>query len=338
MMPGVTSIAGADLAGPEQFLQEVALPCQPVVLRGLVSAWPLVQAGLRSPAAFREYLAQFDAGGQTEAFFGAPQIAGKYFYSDDLRGFNFERRRIKFADALDTIVGTLEQPDAPTVYMGSVPTDRYLPGFATQNSLNVLNAQIGSRIWLGHASNVSPHYDTLDNLACVVAGVRRFTLYPPEAIGKLYVGPIDNTMAGQPVSLAASQPADAVKYPLFSEVKDQALTAELQPGDALYLPKLWWHKVESTSRFNGLVNYWWDAFSVGPDAPYTSLLLSLIAIAERPLPERMAWKAFFDHYVFRTEGHPLAHLPANQHGLLGPLKPDNYGKIRARVMHLLRGG
>jgi hypothetical protein len=61
-------------------------------------------------------------------------------------------------------------------------------------------------------------------------------------------------------------------------------------------------------------------------------------MSERPPEERRAWKAFFDHYVFRTRGHPLAHLPPEQHGMLGPLKPHNYGKLRARVMHLLRGG
>jgi hypothetical protein len=63
----------------------------------------------------------------------------------------------------------------------------------------------------------------------------------------------------------------------------------------------------------------------------------MITIAERPLPERQAWKAFFDHYVFRSNGHPLAYLPPEQHGLLGALKPDNYGRIRALVMRLLRG-
>jgi hypothetical protein len=196
---------------------------------------------------------------------------------------------------------------------------------------------VGGRIWLGHASNVSAHYDTADNLACVVAGRRRFTLYPPDLIAGLYVGPIDNTMAGQPVSLAASSPRDDVKYPRFATVRDQAMTAELQPGDALYLPKLWWHQVEATSPFNALVNYWWDAFAAGPDAPYTAMLLAMITIAERPAPEREAWKALFGHYVFRDNGHPLAHLPAEQHGILGPLK-SNYGRIRARIMHMLRGG
>jgi hypothetical protein len=331
------TIAGSDLLDPEQFLREVVQPCRPVVLRGLVTAWPIVTAGRTSPSAVRDHLAPLDCGGEIEAFFGTRAIEGKYFYNDDMKGFNFERRRMKFRDALDTIVSYLDIADSPSVYVGSVPTKDFLPGFAALNPMPLLQAGIGPRVWIGHASNVSAHYDTTDNLACVAAGTRRFTLFAPELIGKLYVGPIDNTMAGQPVSLAASSAADALKYPLFEQVKDHALIVELQPGDALYLPKLWWHKVESIAPFNVLVNYWWDAFRAGPDAPYTSLLLSMIAIAERPAAERQAWKAFFDHYVFRSGGHPLAHLPAEQHGLLGPLK-DNYGKIRARVMHFLRGG
>ena len=95
--------------------------------------------------------------------------------------------------------------------------------------------------------------------------------------------------------------------------------------------------MESTAPFNGLVNYWWDGFASGPDAPNTAMLLAMITIAERPPGERRAWKALFDHYVFREGGHPLAHLPPERHGLLGPLA-DNYGKLRARIMHLLRGG
>jgi hypothetical protein len=333
-----TEIAGSDLQAPEAFLRAVVAACRPVVMRGLISHWPVVQAGLSSPAAFQDYVLQFDNGGQADAFFGQPQIAGKYYYSQDLRGFNFERKRMSFAAALTTIVSTLAERDAPSVYLGSIPTEDYLPGFAARNALPILPPRVGGRIWLGHSSNVSAHYDAFENVACVVAGARRFTLYPPETIGKLYVGPIDNTMAGQPVSMAAAaSPADAGKFPLFEQVRDQALTVELFPGDALFVPKLWWHQVESTAPFNGLVNYWWDAFSYGPDAPYTSMLLSMITIAERPLAERQAWKAFFDHYVFRTSGHPLAHLPPDRHGLLGPLK-ENYGKIRARVMHLLRGG
>jgi hypothetical protein len=331
------SIDASDLTGPEQFRREVVEPCRPVVLRGLVKDWPIVTAGCESPSAVRDHLEPLDVGGEVEAFFGAPAIAGKYFYTEDLKGFNFERRRMKFAAAIESIVSSLGAPGSPSVYVGSVPTQDFLPGFAALNPMPLLNPGIGPRVWVGHAANVSTHYDTVDNLACVAVGTRRFTLFAPQSIDKLYVGPIDNTMAGQPVSLAASSAPDKDRFPLFEEIKEQSLIAELQPGDALYLPKLWWHKVESTAPFNVLVNYWWDAFPQGPDAPYTSLLLSMITIAERPAAEREAWKAFFDHYVFRNHGHPLVHLPAEQRGLLGSLK-ENYGKIRARVMHLLRGG
>ena len=334
----IPEIAGRDIVDAEQFLRTVVTPCRPVVLRGLVSDWPVVQAGERSPAAFRDYVSSFDTRGPMEAFVGAPRIAGKYYYSDDLAGFNFERRRMNLSQALETMVASLGRDDAPSIYLGSVPTDDRLPGFSAQNPMSLLGQTTGQRIWLGHASNVSSHYDTLDNLACVVAGTRRFTLFAPELINALYVGPIEHTMAGQPVSLAASSAPDDTRFPRFAAIRDQALVAELKPGDALYLPKLWWHQVEATAPLNGLINYWWDAFAAGPDSPYTSLLLAMIAISERPSEERAAWKALFDHYVFRENSHPLAHLPPERHGLLGPLKPDNYGRIRARVMHLLRGG
>jgi hypothetical protein len=319
---------------PEAF-DAIMRSCRPMVFRNLVSHWPLVEAHL--PQAICDYLQQFDTGRTLDAFFGPPEIAGKYYYDESLTGFNFERRTLRFADALGAILAKLSAPDGPSVYAGSLPVDDYLPGFARENAMPLAPPSASMRLWLGNASNVAVHYDAMDNIACVVAGRRRFTLYPPEATGKLYVGPIDHTMAGQPVSLAASSPPDPARYPLFEDVRDSALVAELEPGDALYLPKLWWHGIEATAPFNGLVNYWWDGFRAGPDAPYTALLLAMITISERPAAERAAWKAYFDHYVFRPDGHPLRHLPPDKHGILGPLKPDNYGRIRAWVMHLLRG-
>ena len=331
----MTQVAEIGEAGARQ-LQDAMMACRPVVLRGLVRHWPLVAAG-RTPSGLRDYLAPHDASLEMEAFFGEPRIAGRYYYGDDLAGFNFERRAMRLRTALDLMVDGLAQPGSQTIYAGSLPVADYLPGLAAQMPMPLLPKTAQPRIWIGHASNVSCHYDTADNLACVVAGKRRFTLYAPELIDRLYVGPIDHTMAGQPVSLAASAAPSDARYPRFADIRDQALTMELEQGDALYLPKLWWHQVEALSPLNCLVNYWWDAFAAGPDAPYTSMLLAMITIAERPAAERRAWAALFNHYVFREQGHPLAHLPPAQHGVLGPLK-ENYGKLRARIMYLLRGG
>ncbi|WP_252181135.1 cupin-like domain-containing protein [Azospirillum sp. B4] len=309
--------------------------CQPLVLRGLVGHWPA--AATATPAAFRDYLARFGPGVAMETFVGPPEIKGRYYYGADLQGFNFERRTLRLGEALDMMVRGLGDSGSPTLYAGSLTVDQHLPGFTDENAMPLLPPGTQGRVWLGHASTVATHYDAFENLACVAAGRRRFTLYPPAAIADLYVGPIDNTLSGQPVSLAASDP-DNPAYPRFQAIRDQALVADLMPGDALFLPKLWWHQVEATAPFNAMVNYWWDAHATGPDAPFTSLLLAMITLAERPAAERQAWRAFFDHYAFRQQGHPLAHLPEEKHGVLGPLKAGNYGRIRARVMHLLRGG
>ena len=48
--------------------------------------------------------------------------------------------------------------------------------------------------------------------------------------------------------------------------RDRAITVELAAGDALFLPKLWWHQVEATAPVNVMLNYWWDATAIGPDA------------------------------------------------------------------------
>jgi hypothetical protein len=332
-----SEIAGHDIPDTERFRREILERGRPVVIRGLVADWPVVAAARSSPRSLKGYLATFDTGARVEAYFGDPAIRGKYYYAEGLKGFNFERRMMPFLDALEAIVQAHERPDARSVYVGAVPTAECLPGFAAANPLALAASGASARIWLGSPANVSSHHDTYDNLACVIAGTRRFTLYAPELIGKLYPGPIDNTMAGATVSLAASAAeSERSRFPLFEQIRDQALVAEVGAGDALYLPKLWWHQVESTAPFNGLINYWWDGCAAGPDSPYTALLLAMITIAERPSAEREAWKAFFDHFVFRPDGHPLRHLPPEQHGILGPLKPDNYSRIRARILHLLR--
>lgn len=333
----MSAVRAVDVSGldPASFTAEVMAAGQPIILRGAVADWPLTGAA-RSADALIDYLGARDAGLEAEMFVGPPTIAGRYHYGAGSDGFNFTREPTRFGTALERILATVDQADAPSLYVGSLPAERYLPGLAAANALSFVPPTVAPRIWFGHRSSVACHYDTLDNVACVIAGRRRFTLYPPDAIGDLYVGPIDHTMAGQPVSLADdSTPADP-RYPRFAAVAARAQMVELEAGDALYLPKLWWHRVEATAPFNMLVNYWWDGFASGPDQPYTTMLLAMAAIAERPPAERAAWRAWFDHYVFRPDGHPLAHLPEDRHGILGPLRPDNYGRIRALVMRLMR--
>lgn len=323
------------LADPTVFRDAIMAPCRPVLLPGVARHWPLVAEGA---AGAPQRLLRFDAGREAELFVGPPAIGGRYHYADPgLRRFNYARETMPFGAALRRIVATADRSGEPSLYMGSLTAQTYLPGIQAETGLAFLPPGVAPRFWIGHASSVACHYDTMDNIACVVAGRRRFTLYPPEAIASLYVGPIDRTMAGQPVSLAmGSEPGDP-RYPRFDAIRDAAIVVELAPGDGLYLPKLWWHAVEATDPFNILVNFWWDGFAAGPDQPYAAMLLAMIALSERPPAERAAWRAWFDHYVFRSDGHPLAFLDPADRGVLGPLEEGNYGRIRAIVMRMLRG-
>ncbi|PZU08783.1 cupin-like domain-containing protein [Sphingomonas sp.] len=326
------------LADGPLFRSEIAARCKPVLLPGLLRDWPAVREGAASPAALARYLARFATDREAQAFVGEPGIAGRYSYGANLEGFNFERIDMDVMSALERLLAAQNEPLPESFYMGSIPADMFLPGFAEENRIAIVPPSVSPRLWIGSASHIACHYDTYDNVAGVIAGRRRFTLYPPEAIESLYVGPIDHTMAGQPIALAeGSSPGDP-RYPDFEAMRDQAIMFDLAEGDALYIPKLWWHRVDATAPFNMLVNYWWDAFSNGTDAPYTTMLLAMIALAERPEAERQSWRAFFDHYVFRPQGHPLRHLPEAKHGILGALANGNYGRIRAHVMQMLRRG
>lgn len=317
------------------WLEAITQAARPVVLRGLVSHWPVCCQA--TPEALCAYLSGFANQQGAEYFEADAAVAGRYFYGDRLEGFNFTRKPTTVGAALTAILERLHNPALGSAYLGSLPTPAYLPGFAEANRVEAIPRGVHPRIWIGTTSHVACHYDAVDNLACVVAGRRRCTLYPPESIGDLYVGPIDHTLAGQPVSLATREHDHPELYPRFAKAQAKAMVADLGPGDALYLPKLWWHEVEAQAPFNVLVNYWWDAHAIGPDAPMLSMLLAMIAIGERPQAERDAFRAFFEHYVFRGEGHPLAHLPEEQRGILRHIDRTAYGRIRATIMRELRG-
>jgi len=115
------------------------------------------------------------------------------------------------------------------------------------------------RLWLGNEVVTPAHFDESHNLACVVSGRRRFTLLPPEQVGNLYIGPLDFAPTPTPISLVSFRAPDFARFPRFHDALAAAQVAELEPGDALYIPSLWWHHVESIGLLNTMVNYWWSA-------------------------------------------------------------------------------
>jgi hypothetical protein len=151
----------------------------------------------------------------------------------------------------------------------------------------------------------------------VAAGKRRFTLFPPEQIKNLYVGPIDFTPAGQPISLVDLRSSDLKRFSNHPKALGHALSVELGPGDAIFIPTSWWHHVESLSPFNVLINYWWSGNYVSSALPFPMLMHALQVFKTMPIEQQRAWKAMLEHYLFENDYDPAEHIPTESRGILG---------------------
>jgi hypothetical protein len=282
------------------------------------------------------YLKRFDNGGTINALVGPPQIEGRFFYSDDFLGFNFESRDVSISTALDTLVSLADAPQPPAIALQAIHAPDTMPSFVEDNILPLLDREIAPRIWISNRSMIAAHFDNNHNIGCVISGRRRFTVFPPEQVGNLYIGPLLRTPGGTPISTVDLRAPDHEKFPRFAEALESAEEAVLEPGDAVYIPILWWHGVESLEPLNVLVNYWWND-AVSAHKPFLSLVHSMALMSGLNAVERDAWRAFFDYFAFQTEGDPGAHLPPDLRDVFGPLSAEHTDRIMAFIaQHLKR--
>jgi hypothetical protein len=321
----------------ERFRAEIAPLRKPAVLRGLAADWPAVQAGRESPEALCGYLKRFDIGKPAPAFLGPPQIKGRFWYREDMRGFNYEQRMAPLGELLNALLAMQDEAEPPAFYAGSVPILEHFPELARDNASDVPDESAVARIWIGNRATVSTHFDLSENIAVVVGGRRRFTFFPPEQVANLYVGPFDFTFAGPPVSMADPLAPDLERYPRFAEALETAETADLEPGDAVFVPYMWWHHVEALDPVNVLVNYWWDLTGKQwRGSPFKVLMHAIMSIRDLPPREREIWRAWFDHYVFGAGHEAVAHLPPHGRGALGEMTPEMAKIVKAFVMDELK--
>jgi hypothetical protein len=312
---------------------------RPAVLRGLVNAWPVVAVGQRSPAAMVEYLRRFDNGNPVDAIMTPPEVEGRVFYDETMTGFNFVRNRLPITAIAEQVLRYAAFARPPAVAAQSALIRDCLPGFSAENALTVIDGAILPRIWLGNTITTPTHLDEWNNIGCVVSGRRRFTLFPPEQIANLYIGPLDFAPTGAPMSLVSLRDPDFRRFPRFREALAAAVTAELGPGDALFIPPLWWHHVESLEPLNVLVNYWWRGAlgaATATDSAFDSLIHSILNLRSLPPATREAWRAIFDHYVFGPQFDVTEHIPEHRHGILGKVSPADAARLRAYLAERLQ--
>jgi len=125
------------------------------------------------------------------------------------------------------------------------------------------------RLWMSNGGERTPwHYDgnSLEVFNAQIVGRKRFTLVSPET-------PIQ----AQSFSLFGKNP-DAQPETLLTEDHDYT-TFDLEPGDLLYLPRHWFHFVESLDPFNANINWvWTDLRSGSLETPVGKRERDLVAV------------------------------------------------------------
>lgn len=289
---------------------------EPVLLRGLVAHWPAVRAAQASPQALCETLLRLDSGAEVVATKTRAAAQGVMGYNEALTDFALVKARMPLAEFIAHLRAYEGQAGAPAIAAQCARVSEVIPGFVDENPLHALPGVVPN-FWLGNALTVPVHHDHPFNLACVVAGRRRFTVFAPEQVGNLYIGPIEHTPSGAPISVVHPHRPDFDRYPRYREALAAARVAELGPGDAIYLPPLWYHQVEALAPVNLLVNYWWPVPGRdGAPSPAAALVQALQALNGLPPAQREAWGAVFGHYLVQREHDPAGHIPPAWHGVL----------------------
>ncbi|WP_114228914.1 MULTISPECIES: cupin-like domain-containing protein [Sphingomonas] len=330
-LPAVDEEAIGDAAALDARLRGADTP---FVVRGLAADWPLVRAGQRSGGAAREYLLQHRRERAFTFSLGAAGAGERLFY-DDAMAMNFRTLKGSLPEVFGAIDATEGQADGPAIYLASIDMQSYFDGLDEANRIDLGERRPLASIWIGTPTRIAAHNDVPDNLAVCAVGHRRFTLFPPEQFANLYLGPIDHTPAGRTVSMVDLKRPDFAAFPRFREALATAQVAELGPGDALFIPSLWWHHVEALDPFNVLVNYWWRETRPYLGMPQDALHHAMLAIRDLPPAAKAHWRALFDHYVFDNDEGLTAHIPAGARGVLDPLTPETAGSLRANILRSL---
>ena len=309
-------------------LERAVEASKPLILPGLIEHWPSLAAGRNSPSALNDYLKSMDRGIPAPVMEAPASTHGRFGYNADLREFTFSTRQRGISETLDRVQRQVDRPNGPIIAIQMLPLASHLPDFVQQNPMPIL-PEIEPLLWLGGRVRTQIHHDRDHNLACVIAGRRRFVVFPPEQVANLYIGPIENP---PPLSIVDLEAPDFSRFPRFEKALATAQIAELRPGDALFMPRHWWHHVTSRDPYNAMVNYWWGTHAQGLENPYDCFLTALLAIKDLPAPERIYWRAMFNAYVFQSEGNAVEHIPPELQGILGTI----HARIRAALTQKLK--
>ena len=228
--PEPTAVERRTLCGPEEFFRTYWAAHRPVVFTNATAAWPAL--GKWTPAFFREELGKVPLE-ITDGRTADPR------YDQNHAAHKKTTRMDRFIDRV------LAAGTSNDLYMVAHNNTMLRPAFRAllddvippPGLFEPLEARATS-LWIGPAGTVTPlHHDTTNILFNQLHGRKRFELISPQET-VLVADPVDGFYSPIDLDDLASSPHPAVRELLVK-------TVELSPGDSLYIPAGWWHRVTS---------------------------------------------------------------------------------------------
>mmetsp|Transcript_18236 Transcript_18236/g.34123 ORF Transcript_18236/g.34123 Transcript_18236/m.34123 type:complete len:301 (+) Transcript_18236:77-979(+) len=243
---------------------------QPVILRNLSSNWPATT--LWSDP---EYLTQKFGHVEVPVEVGGDYISAKT-----------KHIRIPFSKAVKKLTSLAKQPGrsgGKVHYYVAQHSLLTFPGM--MDDLEVpdmcrVTASGGgvqrSALWIGSAHSSSPcHFDPFQNILVQVYGVKSVWLFSPEAAPCMLTCPepqantsslpfskfctqVDLSVEGEAITESADGASEQQKCNMSAlwASSHPRYYAQLEKGDALFIPHRWWHFCKAMTS-NCSVNFWW---------------------------------------------------------------------------------
>jgi hypothetical protein len=227
----VSAAAGFAAVPHAASLHEAALrrqpgPPQPVVLRGAAAAWPAVRQWSFAALALLapDLPVQLVAGNrERDATCLQRSTLGAYLHELDQQA-----------------QGRAAEGAAPLPYLKEFDLLRALPALRGDLKLQDLwprGGIVAHGAWIGPAqARTGLHHDLLDNLAVALLGRKRFYLAPPGSVEALGAVSDKYDRWAVPARIGIDELAGRAGAAACQVV-------DLAPGDALYVPRGWWHEV-----------------------------------------------------------------------------------------------
>ncbi len=228
--PFPTEIERRALPTSTEFYRDYFAPQRPVVFTDLAANWP---------ARKRWSLAYF------KRILGRELVEVVVGRAEDPRydqNTALHAQQMQLAKYLDLVAAAGHSND---LYMVANNHTMRRPAFARlmhdvriPDGIIVDGRPLATSLWIGPAGTVTPlHHDTTNILFSQLVGRKRFELIAPtETV--LMLDPMDSFYS--PVNLDQRHHAE---HPALRAL--QVRTVELGPGDTLFLPAGWWHRVTS---------------------------------------------------------------------------------------------